>query len=226
MPVVRHASGLYIEGGIETTEDIETAGRFLGVGSVPVGGIMPFVSASVSIPGWQYCDGSALSRATYSELFAVIGEEYGPGDGSTTFNLPDLRSRVPVGRDVSETEFEELGLSGGEMFHTLTETEMPSHTHIQDAHSHGNSVSASGNHRHTIARAAPGSNAADVRSNNFRTINTSDSPWGESELGGNHIHTVTINNATATNQSTGGDGSHNNLQPYLVVQYIIYTGVD
>jgi hypothetical protein len=63
---------------------------------VPTGMLAPFAGSSAPI-GWLLCDGSAISRTTYSTLFAVIGTTYGTGNGSTTFNVPDLRSRVPVG---------------------------------------------------------------------------------------------------------------------------------
>jgi hypothetical protein len=58
---------------------------------IPVGGVVMY-GGSVAPPGWLYCDGRAVSRTTYSSLFAVIGTTFGTGDGSTTFNLPDLES--------------------------------------------------------------------------------------------------------------------------------------
>lgn len=61
---------------------------------------------------WLLCDGSAVSRTTYADLFAIIGTNFGSGDGSTTFNLPDLRGKVAVGKS-SETEFDTLGKTGG-----------------------------------------------------------------------------------------------------------------
>jgi microcystin-dependent protein len=80
--------------------------------------------------GWLACDGHAVYRSEYPELFAVIADQYGPGDGSTTFNLPDCRSRFLIGAGQG------LGLSnyivseyGGNETHTLTITEMPPHTH-------------------------------------------------------------------------------------------------
>lgn len=67
---------------------------------VPVGGIIPFGgdTGSVLPGGWLLCSGAAVSRSTYADLFSVIGTNYGVGDGSLTFNLPDLQGRVPVGK--------------------------------------------------------------------------------------------------------------------------------
>ena len=62
----------------------------------PTGVVLPFAGSSIP-NGWLLCDGSAVSRVVYSSLFNVIGETYGAGDGSTTFNLPDLREAVPKG---------------------------------------------------------------------------------------------------------------------------------
>ena len=89
---------------------------------------MPY--GSTTIPeNWLLCNGQAVSRTTYSDLFAVIGTSYGDGDGSTTFNLPDKQGRVSVGLSSSETEFNLLGKKDGAKKHTLTIDEMPSHTH-------------------------------------------------------------------------------------------------
>lgn len=82
--------------------------------------------------GFLLCDGSAVSRATYARLFEAIGVSYGPGDGSTTFTLPDLRGRVPVGVDGTANRLsanDTLGKSAGEEKHVLTVGEMPSHSH-------------------------------------------------------------------------------------------------
>ena len=65
---------------------------------VPAGCIMPYAGATAP-DGWLLCHGQAVSRTTYADLFAAIGTAYGPGDGSTTFNVPDLRGRVAAGRD-------------------------------------------------------------------------------------------------------------------------------
>lgn len=80
--------------------------------------------------GWLQCDGSAISRATYQNLFDAIGTTYGVGDGSTTFNLPDLRGRVPLGEGQGPSlNNKTLGETGGEEEHSLTESELASHKH-------------------------------------------------------------------------------------------------
>lgn len=74
-------------------------------------------------------DGSAVSRTTYANLFALMGTTYGAGDGSTTFNLPDSRGRVSVNQNPADAEFKTIGEKYGEKMHKLTIAEMPSHSH-------------------------------------------------------------------------------------------------
>lgn len=82
--------------------------------------------ATPNVPdGFLLCDGKAYSRTEYVELFAAIGTYYGDGDGSTTFNVPNLQTRVPVGAG----DGYELGSVGGEETHILTKNEMPNHQH-------------------------------------------------------------------------------------------------
>ena len=96
--------------------------------SIPVGAQLPF--AGTTIPsGYLLCDGRAVSRTTYKDLFEVIGTTYGAGDGSTTFNLPDKRGRVSVGLDSNDSDFNIIGKTGGEKKHQLKIEEMPSHNH-------------------------------------------------------------------------------------------------
>lgn len=96
--------------------------------TLPIGAIMPFGSDTIP-DNWLLCNGQAVSRTDYQELFNTIGTTYGTGDGFTTFNLPDLKGKIPVGKNANDTDFETLGETGGEKTHTLTVNEMPKHTH-------------------------------------------------------------------------------------------------
>ena len=199
--------------------------------SLPAGTIVQWPGATAPA-NWLLADGSAVSRTTYASLFAAIGVQYGSGDGTTTFNLPNLKGRVAVGLDSSQTEFNTLGETGGAKTHTLTESELPSHTHIQNAHNHtfSGTTDGGGSHDHQI----------NVSGTQLRYLNTNAAQstglgglagiaGGADNLRatavGNHTHTYsgTTSSSTSTNQSTGGGGAHNNLQPYIVLNYIIKT---
>jgi len=152
---------------------------------VPVGSIVLYGVATAPT-GWILCDGSAVSRSDQALLFAVIGTTYGVGDGSSTFNVPDLRGRVPVGRDSGQTEFDAMAETGGAKTHTLTTAELASHNH----------GGVSGDYMLTDGSAVGG-----VIGAGFTTY------VGQSKSG-----------VTA---SSGSGASHNNLQPYLIVNFII-----
>jgi microcystin-dependent protein len=148
----------------------------------PIGTIIPFAGSPIP-DGYLVCDGSAVSRTTYADLFAVIGVIYGSGDGSTTFNLPNLKGRVLTGQDTNDTAFDVIGETGGEKTHQLTWDEMPSHTH-------GRRTTCGGRG----ATSPDGSSAGGYK-------------WHDSNNG--------------QTESAGSDQPHNNLQPYLVTNYII-----
>ena len=179
---------------------------------VPTGVILPYGGASAP-GGFLLCDGSAVSRLTYAALFKAIGTAYGVGDGSTTFNLPDLRGRVPVGKNAGT--FTTLGATGGEETHILVTAEMPSHTHVQNAHNHAITDPAHGHQE----RGGTGSGSTQQHASTLSTYSSS-VLYGTTETGTSATG-ITINNTTPTNQNTGNDGAHNNLQPYQVVNYIV-----
>lgn len=141
-------------------------------------------------PGWLLCDGRAVSRETYSTLFVVIGTNYGVGDGSTTFNLPDLRGRVSVGKDDMGgiaanrvTGGDVMGANGGAEDHLLVTAQIPSHSHQNQTRPSG-----SGTNRFPITNDGQGTGTA----------------------------TVAFNSG-----NTGGSGTHNNMQPYQIVNKLI-----
>lgn len=112
-------------GTIYTDSDIEAAGDVLAGGAIlsPLGSVTQWLTDTPPT-GWLLCQGQAISRTTYAALYALIGTMYGAGNGSTTFNLPDLQGRVPVGKS-SDTEFNALGKKFGTKTHTLTSAEVP-----------------------------------------------------------------------------------------------------
>ena len=181
---------------------------------VPSGALMPYAGASAPT-GFLLCDGSAVSRSTYATLFAALdnGNIYGAGDGSSTFNLPDLRGRVIAGQDdmggasanrltdqTGGLNGDTLGDTGGSETHTLTTAQLASHTHtFSDTDSHTVSFP-----RTFISGAA----------NNSVNVDGS----GERHDGG----TLTVS-ISGTTSSTGSGSAHNNVQPTIILNYIIKT---
>ncbi len=150
--------------------------------------------------GWAFCDGQLLPITSYSALFNLIGTIYG-GDGQITFALPDLRGRVPLhagsGAGPGLSTYS-LGQVGGEEKHQLSTNEMPSHNHS--------------------AAADNGSGTSATPVGNLPAINNE----GIQHYGSTSNSTM----STAAIENTGGGASHNNLQPYLGINYIIaLTGV-
>ena len=163
--------------------------------TLPVGCIVPFTSDVVP-ENWLLCNGQAISRTEYALLFSIIGTTYGVGDGSTTFNLPDLRGRVPLGKGTGtgaggEVYNFELAGKGGEYSHILTVGEMPSHTHI----------------------------IADTENGAIRVQGYGDSTQHTGLIRTDAEHEWT--NHTLTAAPTGGGAAHNLLQPFEVHNFII-----
>ncbi|MDE1991675.1 MAG: tail fiber protein [Rhizobiaceae bacterium] len=177
----------------------------------PSGAILDYAGTTAP-SGWLFAGGQAVSRSTYAALFGVLGTRFGGGDGSTTFNLPDLRGRVTAGKDdmngtaagrltsaggVAGTT---LGASGGAQTQTLTVAQMPNHGHAisQQPHHHnwGNTARGFGLANGVVgAFAQGGSTPGD--------LNTTDS-----------VIDISV-------QPTGGGQAHNNVQPTIVLNKII-----
>lgn len=204
---------------VEATNNINNAEP----NQIPAGAIMAW-SSSVIPNNWLLCDGTAVSRTTYASLFAAIGTQYGVGDGSTTFNLPNLKGNTIVGLDSSQTEFNTLGETGGAKTHTLTVSEMPSHTHIQNSHNHTQDAHnhTQNPHTHLSVINLGLVNVRSAGSNTYNSDGAADKSGGIANATATNNATTATNQATtATNQNTGGGGAHNNLQPYIVLNYII-----
>lgn len=188
----------------------------LGAGSaqglIPAGVVVDF-AGSVEPDGWLFPYGQAVSRTTYARLFTALGTTYGAGDGSTTFNLPDYRGRVGIGKDnmggsaagrVTATYFgtaaTTLGNVGGSESHTLTTAQLAAHSHgvTDPGHTHVDQ-----NNSWNASQMTPGG------SNVLSTTPVSGSI--QSATTG-----ITINNA-------GGGGAHNNMPPGIIVNKLIKT---
>ena len=181
--------------------------------SLPAGIMLGYGGAAAPAQ-WLLCDGTAVSRTTYSALFAAIGVLYGVGNGSTTFNLPDYRGRVMVGLNSTDADFDTLGEKYGSKTHTLTSAQMPVHTHIQNAHTHTQNA-----HNHSTSYQTDGENSP--LGGNYNIVTDYRDPTGA----GNKITigntTPTNQNTTPTNQNAGSGSAHNNVQPSLVSNFII-----
>ena len=186
---------------------IETLERFSGGGgSVGAGFIQPFAASTVPT-GWLECDGSAVSRTTYADLFTVIGTTYGSGDGSTTFNLPDLKGKVVAGYDSTDTDFDAIGETGG------------AKTHKHKGWGDADSGETAGDLRATVG--SPTGDASRLGFVALSAINPNTGSGGETVtyrvggsnlVGGGFSHFTKVLGYTSTKSS---------LQPYMALKYVI-----
>lgn len=172
---------------------------------------------STADTGWLLCDGTAVSRTTYSDLFAAIGTTWGTGDGSTTFNVPDVRGRALVGRGTGTgLTARALAAVFGAETHTLTsgESGLPAHNHSASSsvtdpgHTHG--PNGSGSFVINTGSPAPtGSGTAGV--------DRLDSQTSSSTTG------ISVSTSVSNNGAANASGGHNNIQPSVAVSFFIKT---
>lgn len=157
----------------------------------PYLGQMLYVSFTFAPKGWADCNGQELSINQNQALFALLGTTYG-GNGTTTFALPNVQSRVLIGDNPTYPQ----GVIGGTESHTLATNEMPAHTHTVNA------VSSVGNKNSPTGNLPADTKVLDKEYANFTTENL-----------------VTMNPNVVN--PTGGNQSHNNIQPYITFKCII-----
>ena len=200
--------------------------------TISAGSIQMF-AGSTAPSGWLVCDGSVVSRSAYSDLFKVIGTTYGAGNSNSTFTLPDMRGRLPMGAGTGASlTARTLGTALGAETATLATTNLPSHTHttsvsIENAtHTHtGLSTDQSVPHTHSYGIPIGTTGSA------YGIIDTlTGSSSGTPLTGGqsaDHYHGTTFGNASAThshnitNDPTGSGTAFGILLPAIAVNFII-----
>jgi|TARA_S200002703_G_C3802694_1_gene248210 microcystin-dependent protein len=186
----------------EATKFNFDASNITGIEGINTGIIVPWSAASVP-SGFLECDGSNVSRSTYSALFAVVGTTYGAGDGSSTFGLPDLQNNIPVGssnnKAVGSTAGAENVTASGNVSITAA------------AENHSLSIAELAAHSHTVG------GGRTLSTDNSGGPQIDSSSHGITGSGTAHGHNVTVNAASVTGDATSV------LQPFLTTLYIIKT---
>jgi microcystin-dependent protein len=183
----------------EMLENVEVC---VNIPVIPVGVIQMWILSSTPAK-WLRLNGQAVSRITYATLFALYGVTFGAGDGTTTFNLPDMRDLSPYGVG---TLIAVAGQVTGTVNETLTTAQLPAHNHDVTDPGHA--------HLEQITNAAFKGGAAGANSS-FQGATTNSA-----------VRATTDSNTTGiTTQNAGGNNSHNNVHPVIGVHYIVYAGV-
>jgi len=205
---------------------------------VSFAGEVRMFAGSAAPAGWLLCQGQAVSRNIYSALFSIIGTAYGAGDGSNTFNLPDLQARMPMGAGASrhlQSNIDQLGQAAGAEYIALSINEMPYHDHggntgNQSAlHSHVGVTDGQGDHQHTLSGNVPIYNTAYGGAGVPGVAGGSTYGFPRQALGadwaGNHAHNVYTQTESVWHThpigAQGANWGHSNMPPYQAVNFII-----
>ncbi|RBW59443.1 phage tail protein [Tenacibaculum sp. E3R01] len=193
--------------------------------NIPFIGEIKTVSFHGIPEGWARCEGQILNISEYQDLFSFIGNTYG-GNGTSTFALPDLRGRIPLGAGNSTNLSNySTGQKGGEETHVLKENEMPSHTHIAVVTDPTSGIAnieipafddlGDSSDPSNTGILAKSENTVGTEMNLYsnKTPDTSLKPFTAS--------VDSITGGSVTNLNNGENQPHNNLQPYLAINYII-----
>lgn len=186
---------------------------------VPVG-VMHQFAGSTAPNGYLLCDGAAVSRTTYASLFTVLSTTYGSGDGSTTFNIPDLRGRIPIGAGTGAQNggSGSGAISGGTALAVRSIGQFSGDERLQ-SHTHTGTVGTTNtDHTHNQNNATGGgaiTGSAGVVS--IGTANGQASATTTSGMNANVTHTHTFTGG-AHDQS---QGASQNMPPFIVTNYII-----
>ena len=170
-------------------------------------GIIQLYAGSSVPSGWLICNGQAVSRTTYAALFAVIGTTYGAGDGSTTFNVPNLVNKTVRGSN-------SLGKTGGADTVTLSTANMPAHSHGVGTLATG----SAGGHTHKFALTLNGNQVAGTSAYRGNDLTSQYSYSGLMNSAGAHTHTISGSTA-----SVGSGSTVTITNPYVMLHYIIKT---
>jgi microcystin-dependent protein len=186
-----------VKEGIAVADDNVVGGYPL----IPVGGLMPY-AGSTSPEGWLLCDGTAINRTTYANLFALIGTTYGSGNGTTTFNVPDMRSRMPIGAGAGTgLTSRALAATGGAESVVIASGNLPTHVH-SIAHDHANVTSTGQSVGHTHSVDPPNTTSGNDNTEHTHSIDPPNT--GSGGITANHYHGTT----THYHGVTGTSGSH------------------
>jgi hypothetical protein len=203
-----------VKEGISVADDNSVGGYPL----VPAGSVMAF-AGSTAPEGWLLCDGrsTGILRTTYANLFAVLGTTYGSGDGSTTFNLPDMRSRMPVGAGAGTgLTSRALATTGGAESVVIASGNLPTHTH-SIAHDHASATSEAQSVDHVHSVDPPNTTSTGTSVNHTHGVDPANTTSGGQNndhyhlTGGYHYHSYKVastatagtNRAIITNSGTG-----------------------